>query len=604
MSEYAPAIEDYALIGDGQSAALVSLSGSIDWLCWPRFDSGACFAALLGTAANGRWRIAPDLSADCAPARVRRYYRPGTMILCTEFDTETGRATVTDFMPLEAGNSSVVRIVEGVAGRVAMRLDLALRFDYGDAVPWVTRLPDGSGLRAIAGPDMVVLRTPVALHGEGLSTVAEFTVEQGQSVPFVLSYGASHQMPPVAIDAHHALRGTETIWTRWSARCTYQGPYAEAVSRSALVLKALIYAPTGGIVAAPTTSLPEQLGGSRNWDYRYCWLRDATFSLIALLEAGFREEAHAWRMWLQRAIAGSPAQMSIMYGLGGERRMPEWEVPWLPGYQGARPVRVGNAAAQQFQLDVYGEVIDALYRARQVGLIADEPGWNMQRTLVNHVAKVWNAPDEGIWEVRGGRRHFTHSKVMAWVAMDRAIRNAETFGREAPVGEWKRVRARIHAAVCAEGFNTRRNSFVQSFGGNAVDASLLLLPLVGFLPADDPRIVGTVAAIERELMLDGHVLRYHDDAAPDGLPAGEGTFLLCGFWLADNYILQGRMEEAHALFERLLAVRNDVGLLAEEYDPRTRRMTGNFPQAFSHVGLIVTALSLTPHGPVELRGAS
>jgi len=604
MNDFAPAIENYALIGDGHSAALVNLSGSIDWLCWPRFDSAACFAALLGNRANGRWSVAPEIGPDEAPARVRRYYMPGTMILCTEFDTDSGRVAITDFMPLESTHSSVIRIVDGIAGSVRMRMDLVLRFDYGDAVPWVTRLPDGSGLRAIAGPDLVVLRTSVPLCGEGLSTVAEFTVEQGKSIPFVLSYGPSHLPAPAVTDAHHALRGTEMIWTRWSARCTYQGPYAEAVLRSALVLKALIYAPTGGIVAAPTTSLPEQLGGTRNWDYRYCWLRDATFSLIALLEAGFREEAHAWRMWLQRAIAGSPAQMSIMYGLGGERRLPEWEVPWLPGYQGARPVRVGNAAAHQFQLDVYGEVLDALYRARQVGLIADEPGWNMQRVLVNHVMEIWDQPDEGIWEVRGGRQHFTHSKVMAWVALDRAIRNAETFGRDAPVAAWKRMRARIHATVCAEGFNTRRNSFVQSFGGSAVDASLLLLPLVGFLPVDDPRIIGTVATIERELMLDGHVLRYRDDAAPDGLPAGEGAFVLCGFWLADNYILQGRMEEAHALFERLLAVRNDVGLLAEEYDPRSNRMTGNFPQAFSHVGLIVTALSLTPHGPVEQRGAT
>jgi len=593
MTGFAPAIEDYALIGDGRSAALVNVAGSIDWLCWPRFDSPACLASLLGTAEHGRWLLAPAATTNGAN-RVRRTYRPGTMILETEFDTENGRVAVIDFMPLESSFSSVVRIVESRSGAVDMRCELVLRFDYGALVPWVSRLPDGTGVRAIAGPDMVVLRTAVPLHGRDLTTIAEFRVESGQSVAFVLSYGPSHLPPPPVFDPHQALRASETIWTRWTERCTYRGPYAEAVQRSVLVLKTLIYAPTGAIVAAPTTSLPEQFGGGRNWDYRYCWLRDATCTLMALLDVGFREEAQAWRRWLQRSIAGSPDQTRIMYGIGGEHRLPEWEVPWLPGYQGARPVRIGNAAVDQFQLDMYGEVLDTLYRTRQSGLLADEPSWSIQRALVGHVVKVWNEPDEGIWEVRGGRRHFTHSKIMAWVAVDRAIRNAETFSRAAPIDEWCALRDRIHATVCAEGFNATRNSFVQSFGATALDASLLMIPLVGFLPPDDPRVRGTVAAIERDLTVDGLVIRYHDDAAPDGLPSGRGAFLICSFWLADNLILQGRIAEARALFEKLLALRNDVGLLAEGYDPRTCRLTGNFPQAYSHVGLIITALSLLP----------
>lgn len=587
MSTASP-IEDYALIGDCRSAALVSRAGAIDWLCWPRFDSPSLFAALLGTAAHGTWRIGPA----GAVVAVQRRYRPGTMVLETVFETATGQVALIDFMAAGGEHPAVIRIVEGRAGQVEMRMELVLRFDYGAVVPWVTRLADG-GLRAISGPDMVVLRAGVPVRGSNMTTVATFAVTAGQNVDLCLSHGPSHLPPPPPPDAASALRATEAFWTRWSSGGTYRGPYEDAVQRSALTLKALTYAPTGGIVAAPTTSLPEKLGGTRNWDYRYCWLRDATFTLLALLQAGFREEAAAWQAWLYRAVAGSPAQARPLYGLGGERRLVEWEVPWLPGYQGARPVRVGNDAAGQFQIDIHGEVLDALHRAGQAGLAPPEPGFGLQTALATHLGEIWHLPDDGIWEVRGGRRHFTHSKLMAWVGIDRAIKSAEAMGITAPLPAWRVLRGRIHADVCAHGFNSARGSFTQSYGGSALDASLLLVPLVGFLPAGDPRVRGTVAAIERELMVDGLVLRYRDDAAPDGLPPGEGAFLLCSFWLADNFIAQGRMDDGRGLFERLLALRNDVGLLAEEYDPRARRMLGNFPQAFSHVGLIDTALNLT-----------
>jgi GH15 family glucan-1,4-alpha-glucosidase len=581
-------IEDYALIGDGETAALVCRDGSIDWLCWPRFDSAACFAALLGDEDNGRWRIAPE---DANP-RVSRRYREGTLIVETEFETDTGAVTLIDFMPSRSAVSDLIRIVRCTRGRVAMRFDLTLRFDYGRSVPWVTHMED-SRLRAIAGPDMVVLQTPVPLHGADLTTVGNFVVESGESLAFVMTYSASHLPPPDTIDAEAALAQTEKLWREWCGRSTYQGEWAEPVQRSLITLKALIYRPTGGLVAAPTTSLPERIGGDRNWDYRYCWLRDATLTLLALMDAGYIEEAAAWRTWLLRAAAGSPDQLQIMYGLAGERRLLEWEVPWLAGYEQSAPVRIGNAAHDQLQLDVFGEVMDALYHARKGGLDASDEAWRVARALVGHLEKIWDQPDEGIWEVRGGRQHFTHSKVMAWVAVDRAIKGAEQFGMQAPLERWRAVRARIHAEVCTRGFDTERNTFVQAFGSKALDASLLMLPLVGFLPPHDPRVRGTVDAIERELTVDGLVLRYDTKATDDGLAPGEGAFLACSFWMVDNLVLLGRIDDARARFEKLLELRNDVGLLAEEYDPRARRMLGNFPQAFSHVGLIDSALNLS-----------
>ena len=591
-------IEDYALIGDCHTAALVSRDGSIDWLCWPRFDSAACFAALVGTPDNGRWRIAPAEP----PVRVRRHYRAGTMVLETIFDTHGGSVALIDFMTASTGGSSVVRIVEGRGGQVAMRLDLSLRFGYGSAVPWVTRLRQQTGLRAIAGPDVVVLQSGAKLRGEKLTTVAEFTVAEGQRVPFVLSHGASHLPDPAVPNADDALDEIEAGWTAWSSRCLYQGEWREQVVRSLLTLKALTFYPTGGIVAAPTTSLPEKLGGERNWDYRFCWLRDATFTLLALMHAGYREEAQAWGAWLRRSVAGTPSQVQTLYGLAGERWLMEWEVPWLAGYGGARPVRIGNAASAQLQLDVYGELMDALYQELNLGLARPSASWDIQRQLVTHLAKIWNEPDESIWEVRGGARQFTFSKAMAWVAVDRAIRGAEKFNLHGKLDQWRVLRQQIHDSVCRHGFSTEKNSFVQYYGGTALDASLLLLPIVGFLPPNDPRIKGTVAAIQKELTVDGLVMRYltHDEV--DGLPAGEGVFLACSFWLADNLVLQGRRREARALFERLLSLTNDVGLLAEEYDPRERRQLGNFPQAFSHLALINTALNLANHGPAHKRG--
>jgi carbohydrate kinase (thermoresistant glucokinase family) len=591
-------IEDYALIGDCTTAALVGRNGSIDWLCWPRFDSNALFAALLGTSEHGRWRVFP---ADPAP-RVSRAYHHDTLVLETIFDTADGRVALIDFMPIGSASSSVVRMVKGLRGKMAMQLHLALRLDYGTTVPWVTRLPDGSGLSAIAGASQVVLRTPIPLQGKDFATVAEFEVAEGECVPFVLTHGPSHLPTPPAIDASALLRKTESFWRDWSGRCSYAGPWNDAVKRSLLTLKALTYAETGGIIAAPTTSLPEQLGGERNWDYRYCWLRDATFTLMALVTAGYRDEAQAWGQWLRRTVAGSPHQLQIMYGLSGERQLIEWEVPWLPGFQGASPVRIGNAASTQLQLDVYGELIDAIYQGRTLGLAPIGSGWAVQQKLVEHLEQIWEQPDDGIWEVRGGRRQFTFSKIMAWVAMDRTVRDAERFNFQAPLERWRKVRDRMHATICGLGFDGERNAFTQSFGSGELDASLLLIPLVGFLPADDPRVRGTVAAIERELMIDGLVLRYRSETDVDGLPPGEGVFLPCSFWLANNYKLQQRDAEACALFERLLSLRNDVGLLAEEYDPKSQRQLGNFPQAFSHLALIGTALSLHDIGPAQQRG--
>ncbi len=589
-------IEDYALIGDCHTAALIGNTGSIDWLCWPRFDSAACFAALLGTPENGRWRIAP---AD-APTRVTRHYWPGTLILETLFETESGSVALIDFMAMD--NDSIVRIVEGRTGSVQMRFDLALRFEYGSAVPWVTRLNHGSGIRAIAGPNQVVLQSDVTLHGKAMTTAAAFTATPGQRTRFVLTYAASHLAQPVPPDAEKALEATKVFWVAWSDRCTYRGPYGKAVQRSLLTLKALSYAPTGGIVAAPTTSLPEQPGGSRNWDYRFCWLRDATFTLLALMHAGYREEAQAWAAWLRRSVAGTPAQIQTLYGIAGERWVQEWEVPWLSGYRGATPVRVGNAASAQLQLDVYGELIDALFQAASLGLAKPAASWGLQHALIVHLEKVWMQPDESIWEVRGGAQQFTFSKAMVWVAVDRAIRSAETFDLPAPLDRWRALRTRIHETVCREGFSQKRGTFVQYFGGETLDASLLLLPLIGFLPPGDPRIEKTVAAIGQDLMADGLIRRYRTEETKDGLPGGEGVFLACSFWYVDNLVLQGRHREAREMFDRLLALANDVGLLAEEYDPAGKRQLGNFPQAFSHLALINSAMNLgIDPGPAAQR---
>ncbi len=596
-------IEDYALIGDGETAALVSRAGSIDWLCWPRFDSAACFAALLGDTRNGRWVIAPD----APPTRITRRYLDDTLVLETTFETATGTAVMVDFMPPRASASDVVRIVRGVAGRVRLRSELVIRFEYGSIVPWVTQAHGGeTELRAVAGPDSLTLRTPVPFKGVDTQSIAEFEISAGECLPFVLTYSASHLPTPLPVNAERALNDTIEFWHAWTSRCAADTPWRPAVVRSLVTLKALIYAPTGGIVAAPTTSLPEMPGGTRNWDYRYCWLRDATFTLLSLMDAGYFEEAERWRDWLVRALAGDPAQAQIMYGLGGERRLTEWEVPWLSGYQDSRPVRIGNAAAGQMQLDVYGEVADALHHARVGGLAPNAPAWAVQRALTAHVEKVWQQADEGIWEVRGARQQFTHSKVMAWVALDRAIKAIEKFGVDGPAERWREVRGRIHADVCANGYDPGRRSFVQAYGSRELDASLLLIPLVGFLPPEDPRIAGTLRAIEENLMVDGLVHRYHTARTDDGLPPGEGAFLACSFWYVDNLTLCGRYDEAREMFERLLELRNDVGLLAEEYEMRERRQLGNFPQAFSHVALVDSAfnLSASPHErPAEQRSS-
>ena len=579
-------VEDYAIIGDGTTAALVGINGSIDWLCWPQFDSAACFAALLGHAKNGRWALAP---AD-ESTHATRSYRGDTLVLETVFDTPGGEFAVIDFMPVNTVASSVVRIVEGRRGNPRVRMNLTLRFDYGSSVPWVSRLPDESGVIAIAGRNLAALRASVELRGEDLATTADFEVAAGERAWFVLSHGQSHRPPPAPLDVEAALQETLAYWREWSALCTYKGRSRDAVMRSLLTLKAMIFAETGAIVAAPTTSLPEQLGGPRNWDYRYCWIRDATLTLAALMGAGYYDEAKAWREWLHRSLAGTPDDLQIMYGIFGERRLSEWEVPWLPGYQGAAPVRVGNAASGQLQLDVWGEMMGALHLAREGGLESWPSGWPMQRQALEHLEAIWMQPDDGIWEVRGGRRHFTHSKVMAWLAFDRTIKDAEKYSLEAPLERWRGVRDEIHRTVCERGYNTQKSSFTQSFGVDELDASLLLMAQVGFLPVSDPRIAGTIAAVERELLIDGFVMRYQTSSGADGLPGGEGVFIPCSFWLADVYQLQGRNAEAQALTDRLLALRNDVGLLSEEYDTRLRRQVGNFPQAFSHMALVQSVL--------------
>jgi GH15 family glucan-1,4-alpha-glucosidase len=581
-------LESYGLIGDCQTAALVGRDGSIDWLCWPRFDSDACFAALLGNPSHGRWLIGPVGEA----VEASRRYRRGSLILETTFTTKAGTATLIDFMLPRGHTSDLIRLVRGDKGEVAMGMELVLRFGYGATIPWVSRLKDGA-LRAVAGPDMALLRTPVALKGEDFKTTATFTIAEGRTVPFVLSYGPSHLPVPKAIDCAHALGVCEAFWSRWTSRTRCGGPYAEAIQRSLITLKALTYGPSGGIVAAPTTSLPEREGGSRNWDYRYCWIRDSTSTLLALMNAGVYDEASAWRDWLQRAVAGSPADMQIMYGLMGERRLTEWEVGWLPGYLDSKPVRIGNAAHRQFQLDVYGELMDTFAQARKGGLVPSESGWALQLELVKHVGASWREPDYGIWETRGPPRHFTYSKVMAWVAFDRAIKTVEQHGLAGPVEEWRAVRSSIHAEVCDLGFDAKRNTYRSAYGETTLDASLLLLAQVGFIEAGDPRYLGTVEAIERSLLVDGFVKRYNTSVADDGLEPGEGTFLACSFWLVDAYMSIGRHDDATRLFERLLAIRNDLGLLAEEYDTENRRQIGNYPQAFSHVGLINTAFNLT-----------
>ena len=579
-------IEDYALIGDLQTCALVARDGSIDWMCVPRFDSPACFAALLGTPDHGRWKIAPrDAVRD-----VQRRYRDDTLILETTFETDTGRVRLIDFMPLRSEAIDLIRIVEGIEGRVTMRLDLAIRFDHGSIVPWV-RATD-RGIRAIAGPDTVYLCSDVPLRGEDFTTVSEFEVAAGQRMTFDLTWTESHHPQPPREDPHAALVELERFWRDWSSRCTYDGKWRDAVMRSLITLKALTYAPTGGIVAAATTSLPELIGGVRNWDYRLCWLRDATFAIYALLGGGYTEEAIAWREWLVRAAAGLPEELQIMYSIRGERHLTELEIAWLPGYEGSKPVRVGNAAFKQYQLDVYGEVMDMLHLARKLDLPPSEDAWRVQRALMRFLEKGWKEPDEGIWEVRGPRRHFTHSKVMAWVAFDRAVADVEKFGLVGPVEKWRAIRDEIRAEIMEQGFRSDLDAFTQFYGSPNADASLLMLPALGFIAADDPRMLGTIALIRAQLENHGLLHRYPASPSVDGLPPGEGTFLLCTFWLADTLALAGKYEEAETIFERLLALRNDVGLLGEQYDPIALRQLGNFPQAFSHVGLINTAQNL------------
>jgi GH15 family glucan-1,4-alpha-glucosidase len=575
------------VIGDTETAALVSLEGSIDWLCLPRFDAAACFAALLGGPHRGRWLIAPS---ERQPTITRRY-REGTLVLETLHEGPTGSVRVIDVMPPRGAEPDVCRVVEGVSGEMSMRMELAARFDYGSVLPWVEHLEDGA--LVVAGPDALRLTTrDVNLHTVEHTTIADFTVRAGERVGFTLTWHPSHVDIGAGLDPFEAVDETEVFWREWSDQCKYKGEWSDAVLRSLITLKALTHAPTGGIVAAATTSLPERIGGVRNWDYRYCWLRDAALTLDALMLGGYLEEAAAWRDWLLRTVAGDPSQLQIMYGAAGERRLTELELPWLEGYEGSRPVRIGNGAVEQRQLDVYGEVISTVYDARVAGLPFQERAWALEQNLIEWLETGWREPDFGIWEVRGEPRHFTHSKVMAWVAMDRAVRTVEEHGLSGPVERWRRVRDEIHAEVCHRGFDTELGSFVQHYEGKGVDASLLLIPLVGFLPGDDPRVKGTVAEIERRLMVDGLVLRYLNDESIDGLPPGEGAFLACTFWYADNLAMQGRLEEARAVFERLLALSNDVGLLAEQYDSVAGRLVGNFPQAFSHVCLVNTAVRL------------
>jgi GH15 family glucan-1,4-alpha-glucosidase len=580
-------IEDYCMIGDCETAALVSREGSIDWLCWPNFSSGACFAALLGTKDHGYWKIAPAGKVTA----IRRQYQAHTLVVETTFETKDGEVCLVDFMPPRAEHSHVVRMVRGVRGKVAMQMDLAIRFDYGRTIPWVTGTDHE--LHAIAGSDMVVLRSDAPLRGEGMATRSEFEVRAGETVSFTLTNLSSLEKVPAAEPAEAALKETQEFWQEWNGRNKYRGPYTEAVERSLMTLKAMTYKPSGGIVAAVTASLPEKIGGSRNWDYRYCWLRDTAFTLLVLIQAGYVEEAVEWRKWLLRAIAGAPDQVQTIYGVCGERQIVEWEAEWLPGYEGSRPVRIGNAAVGQFQLDVFGEVAAALSRTPQEDDEIRVSSSAVQAALIDHLCKVWPEPDEGIWETRGGAQHFTHSKVMAWVALDRAIKHHERYDGGGDVKRWKKNRDMIHREVCDKGFNKKLNSFVQSYGSKELDASCLRIGLVGFLPMDDPRIIGTTEAIEKRLLKDGFVQRYDTKTSEDGLPAGEGSFLACSFWLVTSLWLIGRETDATAMFDRLLALRNDVGLLSEEYDPVGKRMVGNFPQALSHIALIHSAFTIS-----------
>ena len=580
-------IEDYCLIGDCETAALVSREGSIDWLCWPTFSSGACFAALLGTRDHGFWKIAPAGKVTAT----RRQYEAHTLIVETTFETKEGAVCLIDFMPPREEHSHVIRMVRGVRGKVKMQMDLTIRFDYGRTVPWVTS--GDHEMRAVAGPDMVVLRTKAPLHGEGMSTRSEFTVKEGETVSFALTYLSSLDKIPAEFQVDEALGKTRQFWTEWSGKSKYSGAYADAVERSLVTLKAMTYEPTGGMVAAVTASLPEKIGGQRNWDYRYCWLRDTSFTLLVLMQAGYVEEAVQWRAWLLRAVAGTPDQIQTIYGISGERQMLEWEVSWLPGYENSKPVRIGNAAVDQFQLDVFGEVAAALSRTPEAADDIRVPASAMQASLIDHLCEIWQEPDEGIWETRGGPQHFTHSKVMAWVALDRAIKHYQQFDGGGDIKRWKKNRDMIHKQVCEKGFNKKLNSFVQSYGSKELDASCLRIVLVGFLPADDPRIVGTVKAIEKRLTKDGFVKRYDTKTTDDGLAAGEGAFLACSFWMVMNLCLIGRTADAIAMYERLLALRNDVGLLSEEYDPAAKRMVGNFPQALTHISLIHAAFTIS-----------
>lgn len=588
-------IEDYAMIGDCETAALVDASGSIDWLCWPDFSSEACFAALLGTGDNGYWKIAPK-GGECNASRT---YREHTLILETTFELADGAVRLIDFMPVRGKNSDVVRIVEGIRGSVDVRMELALRFDYGRTVPWVTRIEDG--VRAVAGPNLAMLHCSVPVHGENLKTVAEFTVKEGERAWFTLTYGFSHLADPRPIDFKQALADTENFWRHWCARLKYEGKYREAVERSLITLKAMTFRPTGGVVAAVTTSLPEAIGGERNWDYRYCWLRDTTFTLLALANGGYFDEAAAWQDWLLRALAGSPDQVQIMYGLKGERQLVEWEVDWLPGYENSRPVRIGNAASLQVQLDIYGEMLDSFFHAQSSMARHTEDDFRVLCLLLRHLEKIWQEPDSGIWETRGGPQQFTYSKMMAWVAFDRATLLAEQLKYNAPIEQWRAIRDAIHKEICAKAFNKEKNAFTQAYGSGQLDAALLLMPAVGFLPGSDPRVRGTVEAIERELMPDGLVLRYDTSKAPDGLPPGEGVFLACSFWMVGALKTIGREGDARALFEKLLELRNSVGLLSEEYDVGRKRLVGNFPQAFSHIALVNAAFDLAPGRDVRGR---